>query len=108
MTRILTRPPRLPAATERVRRGLRGVRAVIGLPCGQRDDIGQRAERRVPEIRGEPPGALQDGDVADQASTSPARTVAPEIWRLSRIPFQNRMVSSSSLASSVYWRSSTM
>src|ERR1700704_2491545 len=34
--------------------------------------------------------------------------LAPEIWRWSRIPFQNRMVRLSSLASSVYGRSATM
>src|SRR6202042_3968699 len=40
----------------------------IELPRRQRHDICQRSERRVSEGRGDRPGALQDGDVVDEAT----------------------------------------
>jgi hypothetical protein len=46
----------------------RGGLAVIELPGRQRDGVGERGEYPVPEVRGDSPGALQDGDVVDQAS----------------------------------------
>src|SRR6202020_2351461 len=42
--------------------------SAIELPRRQRRDICQRSERRVSEGRGDRPGALQDGDVVDEAT----------------------------------------
>jgi len=47
----------------------RGDFAVIELPGWQWHDIRQLAEYPVPEARGDSPGALQDSDVADEASS---------------------------------------